>query len=179
MAELPPEPWASPRSCGIPGLVPTPQDDASDDLSGWIADRLTSARVDAERIAGELLRDGRISAEEVEALRAAVERAIERGSALIGDALREPRRILAGLRRAATSAAPGADDPGRVRSATETARHQDDDPGTPGGPAAGGGTPAPDDAAARIARLEARVAVLEALVTRGAESTRGADGDGI
>ncbi|MBY0273730.1 hypothetical protein K2Z84_00200, partial [Candidatus Binatia bacterium] len=68
--------------------MPTPQDDASDDISGWIADRLTSARVDAERIAGELLRDGRISAEEVAALRAAVEHAIDRGRTLIGDALR-------------------------------------------------------------------------------------------
>lgn len=179
MAELPPEPWASPRSCGIPGLVPTPQDDASDDLSGWIADRLTSARVDAERIAGELLRDGRISAEEVEALRAAVERAIERGSALIGDALREPRRILAGLRRA-TSATARTDEAGLPRSAGAAAPRPDGDPGAPDRTSSEAASFAsPDDAAARIARLEARVAVLEGLVTRGVAPARAVDGDGI
>ncbi|MBY0275067.1 hypothetical protein K2Z84_06990, partial [Candidatus Binatia bacterium] len=37
----------------------------------------------------------------------------------------------------------------------------------------------PDDTAARIARLEARVALLEGLVTRGPASAGGADGDGI
>lgn len=120
--------------------------------SGWIADRLTSARADAERIARELVRDGRLSAEEVAALASAVEQAVERGRTLIGEALREPRRILAGLRQAASDASARAD-------------------GT------SAGAPAPEDAAARITRLEARVAALEALVAGDAKS-RG-DGDGI
>ena len=119
--------------------------------SGWIADRLTSARADAERIARELVRDGRLSSDEVAALASAVDEAVERGRALIGDALREPRRILAGLRQAALDAAA------RTEDASSPA--------------------APDDAAARIASLEARVAALAMLVTGDANS-RG-DGDGI
>ena len=124
---------------------------ADRELSGWIADRLTSARADAERIADELVRDGRLSAEEVAALASAVDEAVERGRALIGDALREPRRILAGLRQTALEAAARAEDAPAPAS--------------------------PEDAAARIARLEARVAALEALVAGDAKS-RG-DGDGI
>jgi hypothetical protein len=124
---------------------------ADRERSGWIADRLTSARADAERIARELGRDGRLSAEEVAALASAVDEAVERGRTLIGDALREPRRILAGLRQAALEAAARAEDAPVPAS--------------------------PEGAAARIARLEARVAALEALVAGDAKS-RG-DGDGI
>ena len=133
------------------GRVSTHRDEGSPDVTGWIADRLSSARADAERIARELLRDGRLTADEVGALAAAVDEAVERGRALIGDALREPRRIVAGLRRAADDAAAGAD----VAAAA----------------------PAPEEAATRIARLEARVAALEALVAGDAKS-RG-EGDGI
>lgn len=154
MAELPRKACASPRSCGIPGPVPTQRDDAStEDISGWIADRLASARADAERIARELVRDGRVTADEVAALAAAVDEAVERGRALIGDALREPRRILAGLRQAAANA------PARAENAS--------------------GAPQPEDPTARITRLEARVAALDALVTAGAKPARGGDGDGI
>lgn len=130
------------------GPVPTQRDEEPSDVPGWIADRLGSARRDAERIARELIRDGRITADEVAALASAVDDAVERGRALIGDALREPRRILAGLRRAAAGAA----------SVDEAA-------------------PAHEDAAQRIARLEARVAALEALLT-GVPPSRGA-GEGI
>jgi hypothetical protein len=124
---------------------------ADRERSGWIADRLTSARADAERIAHELVRDGRLSAEEVASLASAVDEAVERGRTLIGDALREPRRILAGLRQAALEAAARAEDAPAPAS--------------------------PDDAAARIARLEARVAALEALVA-GDPKSRG-QGEGI
>lgn len=117
--------------------------------SGWVADRLTSARADAERIARELVRDGRLAADEVAALASAVDEAVERGRALIGDALREPRRIVAGLRQAALEAASRAEDASA--------------------PAASG------DASEQIARLEARVAALEALVAGAAKS----GGDGI
>jgi hypothetical protein len=120
------------------------------DLPGWIADRLTSARTDAERIARELVRDGRITAAEIATLAAAVDEAVERGRALIGDALREPGRILAGLRDATASASAGTDD--------ATTR------------------PPPEDADTRIARLEARIAALEALVA--GQATRLGDGDG-
>ena len=132
------------------GRVSTHRDEGSPDVTGWIADRLSSARADAERIARELLRDGRLTADEVGALAAAVDEAVERGRALIGDALREPRRIVAGLREA---------------TATAVARAKD------------GAAAPPEDAAARIARLEARVAALEALVTGDARS-RG-EGEGI
>lgn len=127
----------------------------ADERSGWIADRLSRARADAERIARELLRDGRLTADEVTALAGAVDEAVERGRALIGEALREPRRILAGLRQATESAA------------------------TPG---EGAASPAAEDAATRIARLEARVAALEALLagdaTRATRAHPGGEGDG-
>lgn len=134
------------------GHVSTQRDEDPSDVPGWIADRLGSARADAERIARELIRDGRITADEVASLASAVDEAVERGRALIGDALREPRRILAGLRQAASDATAHAND-------------------------ASAPPPPPDDDAARIARLEARVAALEALVAGDAKS-RG-DGDGI
>jgi hypothetical protein len=133
------------------GRVSTHRDEGSPDVTGWIADRLSSARADAERIARELLRDGRLGADEVGALAAAVDEAVERGRALIGDALREPRRILAGLREATASAV--------VRGEEDAA------------------VPPRQDAAARIARLEARVAALEALVA-GDVRSRG-EGEGI
>lgn len=131
--------------------VPTQRDEGPSDVPGWIADRLGSARADAQRIARELIRDGRITPDEVAALASAVDEAVERGRTLIGDALREPRRILTGLRRAATNAAASADD--------------------------AKAPPPADDDAARIARLEARVAALEALVA-GDPRSRG-QGEGI
>jgi len=80
--------------------------------SGWIADRLSAARADAERIARELAAKGHLSDAQVEAIAGAVEDAIERGRELIADALREPQRVLDDLRR---STAPGAaaDDAGK------------------------------------------------------------------
>jgi hypothetical protein len=96
-----------------------------------------------------LIRDGRITTDEVAALAAAVDEAVERGRTLVADALREPRRLLAGLGRAAAEASARAED--------------------------GSAPPARDDATARIVRLEARVAALEALVAGEAES----HGDGI
>ena len=132
--------------------VSTQRDGRPTDVSGWIADRLASARDDAARIARELLRDGRIGEDEVAALAAAVDEAVERGRVLIGDALHEPRRILAGLRQVALEAAARAD------AAAPAAGH---------------------DATARVARLEARIAALEALVGgRTAGSPRG-EGDGF
>lgn len=132
--------------------VSTQRDGRPADVSGWIADRLASARDDAARIARELLRDGRIGEDEVAALAAAVDEAVERGRVLIGDALREPRRILAGLRQVALEAAARAD---------------------AAAPAAA------DDATGRLARLEARIAALEALVGgRTAGGPRG-EGDGF
>lgn len=73
--------------------------------SGWIADRLSGARADAERIARELAAKGHLSDAQVEAIAGAVEGAIQRGRELITDALREPQRVLEALRR---SSAPGA-----------------------------------------------------------------------
>lgn len=131
------------------GRVPTPSDEVSD-LPGWIADRLASARADAQRIAGELVRDGRIDADEVATLAAAVDEAIGRGRALIADALREPRRILAGLRRA-----------GRAESAADAVMSS-----------------ASPDLAARIARLEERIAALEGSIDPPPSHPRG-DGERI
>jgi hypothetical protein len=125
---------------------------ADDERPGWIADRLSSARTDAERIARELLRDGRIGADEVATLAAAVDEAVARGRALIENALRAPRRLLTGMRQAASDAAPGTG----AAAATST-------------------TEAPS---ARIAHLEARVAALEALVGVGKHGPRG-EGEGI
>lgn len=136
------------------GRVSTPRDEASPDLPGWIADRLASARADAQRVADELVRDGHVTSGEIAALAAAVDDAVERGRVLIGDALREPRRILAGLRQAAAQAEPRPD-------------------GAPGASSEAAST----DAAARIARLDARVAALEALVA-GPKGARG-EGEGF
>ena len=41
------------------GHVSTQRDEDPSDVPGWIADRLGSAHADAERIARELIRDGR------------------------------------------------------------------------------------------------------------------------
>jgi polyhydroxyalkanoate synthesis regulator phasin len=102
------------------------------DRTTWIADRIAGARADAERIVSELVRSGRLSAAEASAVASAVDDAIERGRALVEEALREPRRILASLR---TRAAAATDDP---RDASPAA-----------------------DLAARLAALEARIAALE------------------
>jgi hypothetical protein len=120
-------------------------------LSGWIADRIADARADAERIAAELVRAGRLTSSEASALADAVDQAIERGRALVGDALQEPQRIFESLRAARPAAAPRDDASGAATSASASA-----------------------DASARIAALEARVAALEAALGALLASTPGA-----
>lgn len=130
---------------------------AGAERSRWIADRLAGARADVERIAGELVRGGRLTAIEAAAIGDAVERAIDEGRTLLDEALREPRRILASLRGAAVDA-PAAHRPDQAHDARQHGA-------------------AADEVAARIARLEARVAALEALL---ADRSGGRDeGEGI
>ena len=71
---------------------------------GWLAQRLESARADAQRIAHELTSRGHLDAEQAAVLEAAVASAVSRGRELLTDALREPRRILAALRRTGAAA---------------------------------------------------------------------------
>ena len=66
--------------------------------SGWLADRLGNARVDAERIAHELADKGHLTPDQTAIIVAAVDAAIVRGRELLADALREPRRLLQSLR---------------------------------------------------------------------------------
>lgn len=136
---------------------------AKRERSDWIAGRIASARADAERIAAELVHAGRLTASEASAIAGAVDQAIERGRALLGDALDEPRRMFASLRSEWMS------------SASHDAA----------GAAATSDASAPSAAAsARIAALEARVAALEAALgavlaaTRGARHGDGGHGDG-
>jgi len=119
------------------------------DAAGWIADRLSSARADAARIARELADKGHLTAAQVGAIAAAVDTAIARGHELIEDALREPRRALDGLR---TRTASGHTDSTGVATGTPTAT--------------------------RIHALETRIAALEdALLHGGHRTRRGSEGD--
>jgi polyhydroxyalkanoate synthesis regulator phasin len=136
------EPGAGP---GDPGLA------RERDAAGWVADRLTSARADAGRIARELAEKGHLTRAQAAEIAAAVESAIDRGRDLITDALREPRRILDRLRAAGVAGDAHAD-------STDVATR--------------------DHAAARITALEERVAALEqALLHRAPRVRRGSEGD--
>jgi hypothetical protein len=85
---------------------------------GWLVQRLANARADAERIAGELTSGGHLTAEQAAALESAVEAAVAKGRELLGDALREPRRIADALRRRAPRAdRGGAEDGGEGKVA--------------------------------------------------------------
>lgn len=137
---------------------------AKRERSDWIAGRIASARADAERIAAELVHAGRLTASEASAIAGAVDQAIERGRALLGDALDEPRRMFASLRSEWMSSASH-DAAGAAATSDASASSA-------------------TDASARIAALEARVAALEAALgavlaaTRGARHGDGGHGDG-
>jgi DNA-binding MarR family transcriptional regulator len=77
--------------------------------AAWLADRLASARSDAERIARELVERGLVTREEAAALAEAVDVAVERGRELVAQALVEPRRLLASLRTEPPASATGDD----------------------------------------------------------------------
>jgi len=74
-----------------------------EDEAGWIADRLSSARADAERIGRELVAKGHLTDDQLGAIAGAIDTAIARGRTLIADALREPRRVLDELRAGVAS----------------------------------------------------------------------------
>jgi hypothetical protein len=130
-----------------------------DDPRGWLGDRLGSARADAARIARELAGRGFLTSDQVAELVTAVDDAIARGHELLAAAVAETQRVLRGLRATSPvqpvpAAAPASD---------------------PDGPH---GLPAEPGARARIAALEARVAMLEeALEHAGRRARRGSEGD--
>lgn len=83
---------------------------ADDPAIGWLVQRLANARADAARIARELTSRGHLSAEQAAALEGAVAAAVAKGRELLGDALREPRRLADALRsRGATADRAGTD----------------------------------------------------------------------
>jgi len=69
-----------------------------DDLGSFLAGRLQSARDDAERIARELAQNGYLTPEQAARLTDAVDGAVGRARDMVAGALREPQRVLAGLR---------------------------------------------------------------------------------
>ena len=82
---------------------------------GWWAQRLEGARADAERITAELVARGHLPAEDAAALEAAVASAMRAGRELLTEALREPARLVAALRRgAATRSGADATAPARL-----------------------------------------------------------------
>lgn len=124
----------------------------------WLAQRLSGARRDAARIADELVSRGHLSAEQAAALQDAVGAAVDQGRELLAAALREPRRVAAVLRESAGRARRAGSPGGEERIAPP-----DGDEG--GDPIAAASLPS--DLLTRLARLEARLDLVERALERG------------
>ena len=138
------------------------------DASGWLADRLSGARADAARIVRELTDKGHLTPEQATTIAAAVDSAITRGRELVADALREPRRVLDGLRGTTTSEAEAsrATAPSESRDSTSVTTSAD--------------VPAsiPAHVQAHLDALEARIVELEAALLQARSRARhGSEGD--